>query len=110
MARSSLAEAPRATRDHAAHITPERSQLTALRRVARGTVYRGSNPDEFIDGEHSLPGWLAPGLASAVQAGYVVFSAPSDPSGLSQRAELTVGGFVRITELAHRLDLRQGAQ
>lgn len=100
----SVAESRPVARNAAHHITSERSQLTALRRVARGTVFRGPNANEFVDGERILPGWMVNGLQQAVQAGYVVFSAAADPARLSQRAELTVGGFTRVTELAHRLD------
>lgn len=91
-------------RGRARHITPERCQLTALRRVSCGTVYNGRSANEYVDNGDPMPQWMASGMASAVSAGYVAFSAQTHPSGVAKRAELTVGGFIRVSELATRLD------
>jgi hypothetical protein len=91
----------------ARNITPERCQLTALRRVSFGTVCCGRSANEYVDNGDPMLQWMASGMASAVSAGYVAFSAQTHHSGVANRAELTtIAGFIRISELARRLDHR----
>lgn len=78
-------------------------ELEVLRAVANGRVSRSAYGDVYLRDGATVPLPWVRVLVECELSKRITFTTDAYPSGVAQRAELTVAGFARVDQLAREL-------